>query len=94
MKLKFVATVKTNQPHADFWLVRKGTIDRVGKPTKMFYEEHIGIKVTHINIIFPQYLYYVFMAIHQRGEWEQIARGTLNLKHITVSDVQNIGLSP
>ena len=94
MKLKHVATVKTNLEDADFWLVRRGSAKTVGKPVREFSEYHIGIKVHRIDILLPDYLYYVFMHIHNTGHWEVIAKGTLSLVHITVSDVANIELSP
>lgn len=94
MKLADVATIKTNYKEADFWLIRRGSRSRCGEPTREFYKEHIGIKVNRTDILLPDYLYYVLKAIHQSGEWEKIATGTLDLVNIRVSDVQTIELSP
>jgi hypothetical protein len=94
MKLKHVATVKTNLEDADFWLVRRGSVETVGQPVREFSEYHIGIKVNRTDLLLPDYLYYVFMHIHSTGYWERLANGTLSLVHITVSDVANIELSP
>jgi hypothetical protein len=85
------AEVKTNFPEADFWIVRKGTEDRVGSPTKEFSPEHIGIKVIS-NDILPGYLYYAIQFIHSTGYFRSLSHGTLKLKNIKVSDVENIRL--
>ncbi|QLI80834.1 hypothetical protein HZU75_04410 [Chitinibacter fontanus] len=94
MKLSDLATIKTNFPEAHFWLIRRGTAGRCGEPTREFNQEHIGIKVERIDLLLPDYLYYVFKHIHSTGHWQQIATGTLSLVNIRVSDVQRIELSP
>ncbi len=94
MKLKDAATVKTDYPEADFWLVRRGSEDSVGQVTREYSPYHIGIKVHRTEILLPDYLYYVMMHLHSIGAWKVRARGTLSLVHITVSDVKNIELSP
>jgi hypothetical protein len=94
MKLSHLATIKTNFPEAHFWLIRRGSKERCGEVTRVFNPEHIGIRVERIDILLPDYLYYVFMHIHSTKHWEQIATGTLSLVNIRVSDVQNIELSP
>lgn len=90
MKLKQLTTIKTNFPQADFWLVRRGTKEEVGRPVRTFSQYHIGIKVEAVEILLPEYLYYAVTHIHAKGFFEQIAKGTLSLQHITVEDVKNI----
>jgi hypothetical protein len=90
MKLKYLCEVKTNFPDADFWLIRKGTIKEVGKPTKKYSPENIGIKVTKPDVIYPDYLYYALMSLHNQGEFEKFSRGTLKLQNIRVDDIKNI----
>jgi len=46
MRIGDVCEFKTNCPDCDFWIVRKGTEKAVGKPTKEYSPEYIGIKVT------------------------------------------------
>ena len=92
LKLFNIATVKTNFPNADFWLIRKGSFKEVGRPTKEYHPERIGIKVSQPQIALSDYLYYVLMALHGVGYFERKAKGTLNLKHITVKDVEQIKL--
>lgn len=92
LKLFNIATVKTNFPDADFWLIRKGSESKVGQPTKTYSPELIGIKVEQTEIVIPDYLYYVMAALHQAGYFRRRAKGTLNLKHITVLDVEQIKL--
>lgn len=94
MKLYELATIRTNYPDAQFWLVRRGSIERCGEPTKHFNPEHIGIKVHRIDILLPDYLYYTLKALHGQGVWKQVATGSLSLVNIRVSDVRNIELSP
>jgi len=94
MKLSDVCTIQTNYPEAHFWIIRRGSAESVGKPVRVFYKEHIGIKVNRIDILLPDYLYYCFVSIHNTGYWKRLATGTLNLVHIRVSDVRTIELSP
>lgn len=91
MKLEDVAIIKTNFPEADFWITRRGSLDTVGKPTKEYNPESIGIKVES-NMLLPEYMYYVFMHMHQSGVWKQHAHGATNLVNIKLSDVKNIPL--
>ena len=92
MKLKDVACIRTGLVEADFWLVRRGSVDAVGQPVKLFSPYHIGIRVEQTGLILPDYLYYVFMHLHQVGQWRPLAVGTLNLVHIRTEDVKNIAL--
>lgn len=94
VRLKEIMEVRTNFEGADFWLVRKGSEANVGKPTKEFNINHIGLKLNDLGrqIADPQYLYYFFTFLHSRGSWMQLSKGTLNLKHISVSDVKNFSI--
>lgn len=91
-RLGDLATIKTNFPDADFWVIRKGSEDKVGMPTKEFSPEHIGVKVTATDVLDPNYLRYVFQYLVQRGYFKDVARGTLRLKNIQISDVSKIPL--
>ena len=84
MKLKQVATIKTNFENADFWIIRRGSVEKVGTPVKSFFKEHIGIRVFRTDILLSGYLFYAMMHIHQEGLYKAIAKGTLALVHITV----------
>lgn len=92
MKIKFFANIKTNFSTADFWLIRRGTLDTVGTVTREFYKEHIGIQVYRTDLILPDYLYYAMMYVHQQGIWKTSAKGTLQLVNITTEDVKNLNL--
>ena len=91
VKLSEKAEIKTNFPEADFWIIRKGTENKVGSPTKDFSPEHIGIKVVSDDLL-PDYLYYAMQYIHSTGYYKPLSVGTLSLKNIKVSDVAGIGL--
>lgn len=94
MKLSDVATIKTNFAEADFWIVRRGSLKKVGEPSYTFNPESIGIKVTRQDVVLSRYLYYCFLHLHQSGVWEPVATGSLSLVNIRVSDVANITLKP
>ena len=94
MRLSDVATIRTNYPEAHFWIVRRGSAERCGKPVRMFNPEHIGIRVNRTDILLPDYLYYALKHVHQSSYWQGIASGTLSLVNIRVSDVRRIELSP
>jgi len=94
MKLYELATVKTNFQGAHFWLIRRGSAKKCGKPVRLFNAEHIGIKVHQIKLLLPDYLYYALVTIHNEGHWERRVTGTLSLVNIRVSDVRKIELSP
>ena len=92
MKLSDIATIKTNFPEADFWIVRRGSSNACGKPVEVFNEECIGIRVTNTNIILPRYLFYVMEDIYNSGHWKAYVRGTTALVHIQTSNVRDIEL--
>ena len=90
MRLKDLCDVKTDFPDADFWITRKGDINSVGKPTKEFDPEKIGVKVVRTDLLLPDYLYYVFEFLVMKGAFDSMSRGTSNLKNITIDDVKNL----
>ena len=94
MKLAAVATIKTNFPEANFWIVRRGSAERCGEPVRVFNPEHIGIRVERTELLLPDYLFYALTHVHQPGHWKQVVTGTLSLVNIRVSDVRSIELSP
>lgn len=93
MKLSDVATIRTNYPEANFWIVRRGSKERCGEPVREFNPEHIGIRINRTDLLLPDYLFYALMHIHQSGQWEAVVTGTLSLVNIRVSDVRQIVLS-
>ena len=90
-RLKDYAEIRTNFPDADFWVVRRGTQEAVGKPVKEFSPEHIGIKVSSDDLL-PNYLYYALMNAHMSGVFQGIAHGTTDLVNIRAQDIENISL--
>ena len=92
MKLSDVAQVRTDFVVADFWLVRRGSVESVGEPGREYSPYHIGIRVEQTGLILPNYLYYVFVHLHQSGQWKPLAIGSLKLVHIRTKDVKNIAL--
>ena len=92
MTLGDLCEFKVNFPEADFWLIRKGNEKVVGKPTKEFDPERIGVKVIQTDILDPQYLYYVFMYLQGSGKFIPFAHGTLKLKNISIRDIKSISV--
>jgi len=92
MKLKHIADFKTNNPEADFWIIRKGSETTVGTPTREFSPEHIGVTVTRPDLVLPDYLFYVFQYFVQLGVLSSLSSGTTNLQNIKIKDVKNIPL--
>jgi len=90
MTLGDLCEFKTNFPEADFWLIRKGNEQVVGKPTKEFDSERIGVKVIQRDVFDPMYVYYVFMSLQQGGKFIPLAHGTLRLKNISIRDIKSI----
>jgi hypothetical protein len=85
MQLKHICEIKSNFPDADFWLIRKGSANKVGTPVKVFNPEHIGIKIKSEGkeFVIPQYLFYWFQHLQMRGFFAKHATGVLKLVHIT-----------
>ncbi len=93
LKLFNIAVIKTNFPEADFWLIRKGSEDTVGTPTREYHPERIGILVERTELVLPDYLFYVLQYLQTYDYFKRLAKGTLRLKHITISDVEQIRLT-
>ena len=92
MTIGDICIFRVNFPDADFWLERKGSEKTVGKPTKEFSEENIGVKIMdeYRDKVDSNYLYYYFVFLHQKGIFEPISHGTLALKNVTISDIKTI----
>lgn len=93
MTIGDVCEFKINFLEADFWLQRKGSEKTVGKPTKEFSPENIGVKVIATELILPSFLYYYFEYLHSSGMFVNMAHGTLNLKNIRISEIKQIPIS-
>jgi putative chitinase len=89
-RLKDLASIATDMPDADFWLIRKGSNKIIGKPVKEFEPQRIGIKVIRTDVLDPNYLYYAILHLYNQGYFASIATGILNLVHIRVADVANL----
>ena len=92
MRLKNLAVVRTDLTDADFWISRRGSIETIGQPSRVFSPYHIGVKVAQTKVLLPDYLYYMFLHWYQIGQWRPLAYGSLSLVHIRVDDVRNIEL--
>jgi hypothetical protein len=92
MKLKHLVNLSLDNPGADFWIVRRGNANQVGRPTREYSPEHIGVSVTRPDLVLADYLYYLFEFMASNGVFAQLAQGTTGLKSISVKDLKNIPL--
>ena len=92
MRLKDLAVIRTDFTDADFWISRRGSIETIGQPSRVFSPYHIGVKIEQTNVLLPDYLYYMFLHWYQVGQWRPLAYGSLSLVHIRVADVRNVEL--
>lgn len=92
MELKDIATIKIGLTQADFWIIRRGDIKQVGKPSRNFNPESIGIKVEKNEIVNPDFLFYALLNLYNQGFWQSKACGSLSLVNIKIEDVKKIRL--
>jgi hypothetical protein len=101
VQLGGVARICLNNPDADFWLQRRGNIERVGRPMREATPvkqgwgeperiEEIGICVTQPDVVAPAYLFAFMEMLWLRGYWQRYARGTLQLQNIIIRDVKAV----
>lgn len=83
------ADIGTNKKDADFWIVRKGSKDKVGSVTDEYHPEHIGVKIRN-HTMDPQYMNYAMQHVHKQGYYEGRSNGTTGLQNIKVSDVKSV----
>lgn len=92
MKLKDIVNLSLDNPDADFWIVRQGNANQVGRPTREYSPQHIGVSVTRPDLVLTDYLFYVFEFLASNGAFAQLAQGTTGLKSISVKDLLEIPL--
>ena len=90
MKLKQIACISTNYESADFWLIRRGSEQNIGRPIEEFNKHHFGVYVVTRELVLPKWLFYKLTHIHNTGFFVPLARGSLRLKHIVIEDVENL----
>jgi hypothetical protein len=89
-KLSQLAKVSINMRDADFWLVRRGSIGDVGRPSRDWNPEDIGIKIVMTDLVQPKFFYYLMEYLWQAGYWRERAVGTTRLVNIRIEDVKNM----
>lgn len=90
MNISDIATVAIGLKDADFYLTRRGDLEKVGEPVKEYSKDAIGIKVTRTDLVVPDYLFYWFQYIYNNRYWHPLAKGSLKLVNIRTDDVKNI----
>lgn len=94
MRLGDLCALKTKFEDADFWIARRGTKEMVGKPTRTYNPEHIGIKVIKTDVLDPNYLYHLMEYLWGKGFFSDLAFGSLRLVHIRIDDLARLQFRP
>lgn len=81
--------IYNNFPNADFWLINKHSIDKIGEPVKEYRSCLTGIKCNQ-ELIIPDYVFYACLHLYQRGIWRGYGRSSINLVYLTVKDIRTI----
>lgn len=97
ISLSQLATISSDVQEPDFYIRRKGSEKSLGdvsktRPEGSHKSSWFGIKLSDIGKEFldPNYLYYVMMNVKNQGTWRQLAKGTLELVHITKEDIGSL----
>lgn len=90
MEFRELCTVKTRFDDADFWIVRRGSREKVGMPTREYNPEHYGVRVDRTDLLLPDYLFYLFQYLWSRGFFAQMATGTLSLVNIRKEMIERL----
>ncbi|MEG4594132.1 hypothetical protein QUB00_20320 [Microcoleus sp. F8_C2] len=80
--------VRKNFAEADFWLINKGSTDKLGEPVRKFEPFLTAIKCP--VLILPDYGFYLCLYLQQQGLWKQYSIGSTNLQHLRMSDVKEV----
>ncbi len=85
-----VASVVPTRPDANFWIVRNGNAEEVGRPVKEYSPNHLGVTIMTDDID-EEYLYYYMMSLHLTNRMgEMSTRGGADQYTISAHDVRNI----
>lgn len=83
---------KIGMKDADFWIHRRGSVDRVGTPTREYDRQHIGVKVRDTGRLDPNYAFYMIQHLANSGHFAKVSTGTTKLMNITTKHINNIKL--
>ena len=86
MILNDLCEIKTNFKNADFWINKNPNYEH-GVVTKVFNEEHIGIKVIRTDLLVPDYLYYVMIFFHKRGVLSDLTDSNNQICELTIKNL-------
>lgn len=86
-------TARIGDEQADFWIVRRGSIETVGQPTNVYNPEHIGVTIIRPEVLLPNYLFYAIQHVWLTGAFKSRATGTTDLVNIKVSDILGMKFS-
>ena len=79
--------------NAAFYMVRRGSPDKVGMPTREHSPHHYGVYVKRPDVIDPNYLYYMMQHLHNQGAFKQVATGSTGLVNIRKEHITGIPLA-
>ena len=79
--------VKTNFQSADFWLINKHSLNKVGQPTRDYRPCLVGIKCNE-DLVLPKFAFYFCLNLYQSRIWEKYANGSIDLVYLRVRDIR------
>lgn len=91
-----IADVKIGMDDADFWIIRRGSINRVGEPVREYSPEAYGIRIKeeYLDRVLPQYMFYAMTYVWQQGYYRNLATGSTGIVNIRSRDIESIPISP
>ncbi|MBL1208272.1 MAG: hypothetical protein FWJ34_00585 [Geminocystis sp. GBBB08] len=84
-----VFEVHNNYAEADFWLLNKGTLEQLGRPTKEYQSFLTGIKCNK-ELIVSDYGFYLCVYLHQQRIWQGYACSSINWQHLRIKDIRSV----
>ncbi len=90
MRLGDLFAFRYGDRNADFWVQRNGSERTVGKPTRTFQADWIGVTVRPNSGLDGGFAYYLWEYLWSQGLFALHCTGTLNLKHISTAALRSI----
>jgi hypothetical protein len=93
MQLGDYISVSIADTEADFWVIRRGSPNRIGRPVRLYAPEHYGIRITARDKLDPNFLFYMFEYLANQGYFRSKMIGSTNLVNIRKDAITSIELN-